>query len=154
MPASDDEDGVDIDHPSHSELPRCRMTGSRIFAACGGEAEEHRRALILLAQPDEPDELPVHWLVWEMEEIVGKVDLGHEVPTAKVVPHRVHTLHLEVFVPKVTFEGAKVQTTSHLYGILLRDGEEGALQLTLGVGWELFRGRRLQIMLKSGGACL
>ena len=87
MPASDDEDGVDIDHPSHSELPRCRMTGGRIFAACGGEAEEHRRALILLAQPDEPDELPVHWLVWEMEEIVGKVDLGHEVPTAKVVPH-------------------------------------------------------------------
>ena len=77
-----------------------------------------------------------------MQEVVGHVHLGHEAPTAKQVSHGVQTLRLEVLVPKVTVERAKVEATSNLRRIL-RDGKEGAPQTTLGVVWELLHGRRL-----------
>ena len=76
-----------------------------------------------------------------MKEVAGQADLGHEVPTTEEVSHGVQALHLEVLVLWITVERAKVQTTSHLCGVLLRDREEGAPQPGLGVGWELLHGR-------------
>ena len=80
---------------------KCRITGC-------SEAEGHRRALILLAQPHELEELPVRWLDREMEEAVGQIDLSHGVPTAKDFLHCVQILHLEVLVAQVTVKRAKV----------------------------------------------
>ena len=73
-----------------------------------GEAERHRRALILLAMPHEPEVLTVPGLDGEMKEVIGHVDLGHEVPTANEVPHCMQALHLEVLVPQVAVERAEV----------------------------------------------
>ena len=64
------------------------------------------------------------------------------------------TLHLEVLVPEMPVEGAKVQTASDLRRVLLLDGKEGAPETVLGVVWKLLHGRTLQVVLQSGGACL
>ena len=73
-----------------------------------GEAEWHRRALILPALPHEPKVLAVLGLDGEMKEVIGHVDLGHEVPTTKEVPHCMQALHLEVLVPQVAVARAEV----------------------------------------------
>ena len=43
-----------------------------------------------------------------MKQVIGHIDLGHEVPTAKEVPHCMQALHLEVLVPQVAVERAEV----------------------------------------------
>ena len=95
---------------------------------------------MLLALPHEPEVLTVLGLDGEMKEVIGHVDLGHEVPTMKEVPHCMQALHLEVLVPQVAVERTKIEATSHLGCVLLRDWEECAPQAALGVGWELLHG--------------
>ena len=59
---------------------------------------------------------------------------------AKEISHCVQTFHLEVLVPQVAGERTKIEATSHLGRVVLRDWEECALQAALGVGWELLHG--------------
>ena len=75
-----------------------------------------------------------------MEEVVCKIDLGHVASTAKEISHCVQTFHLEVLVPQVAVERTKIEATSLLGRVLLRDWEECVPQAALGVGWELLHG--------------
>ena len=85
---------------------------------------------------------------------VRPVDLSYIISPAELGLNCVQTLHLEVLVPEMPVEGAKVQTASDLRRVLLLDGKEGAPETVLGVVWELLYGRTLQVVLQSGGACL
>ena len=111
LAASENEQIVDVnDHPnSHRpEVPDDGLQNFRCQPGSWGEAERHHRALILLALSHEPEVLTVLGLDGEMKEVIGLAVLGHEVPTTKEVPHCMQALHLEVLVPQVAVERAKV----------------------------------------------
>ena len=65
--------------------------------------------------------LAVLWLDRESEEVVREINLGHVVSTAKEISHCVQTFHPEVSIPQVVVERTKIEATSHLGRVLLRN---------------------------------
>ena len=53
---------------------------------------------------------PVFGLDWEVKEVVGQADLGHEVPVTEKVPNGV-----KPSISQVAVERAEIQASEHLH---------------------------------------